>query len=369
MGFYVRKSVRAGPFRFNLSKSGVGVSAGVPGFRVGTGPRGNYIRAGKGGVYYRASLGGRPGRAQGHQAVPVAPAVLPGAEVPMEDVTGATAMGLVATGPDDVVEQLNQAAAHFPVSIVALLGLAILAVAIRGIGAIVVLALGLPGVVWLALRDKARRTVVAFYDVEDEHASWLTELVGAFEALASANRLWRVTQSGNVQTTYQYKVNSGASRLINRASASAGMGGPKPLATNIAVPGVTCGRQGLHFLPDRLIVREGRRFSDVSYDALDVGFNAGRFIEDGSVPRDGRQVDSTWRFVNLKGGPDRRYNNNRQLPVMLYGNIELGSQGGLHWLLQCSRAPLAERVARTIDVAPASALAGADPSGTPSPSD
>jgi hypothetical protein len=53
MGVYVRKSVRAGPFRFNLSKSGVGVSAGFPGFRVGTGPRGNYVRAGKGGIYYR----------------------------------------------------------------------------------------------------------------------------------------------------------------------------------------------------------------------------------------------------------------------------------------------------------------------------
>jgi hypothetical protein len=39
VGFYVRKSVKAGPFRFNLSKSGIGVSAGVPGFRVGTGPR------------------------------------------------------------------------------------------------------------------------------------------------------------------------------------------------------------------------------------------------------------------------------------------------------------------------------------------
>ncbi|MGI3781861.1 MAG: DUF4236 domain-containing protein, partial [Janthinobacterium lividum] len=38
MGFYLRKSLHAGPFRLNLSKSGVGVSAGVPGFRIGTGP-------------------------------------------------------------------------------------------------------------------------------------------------------------------------------------------------------------------------------------------------------------------------------------------------------------------------------------------
>src|SRR6185369_12343663 len=56
MGFYIRKSVRVGPLRFNLSKSGIGVSAGIPGFRLGMGPRGNYIHAGRGGFYYRATL-------------------------------------------------------------------------------------------------------------------------------------------------------------------------------------------------------------------------------------------------------------------------------------------------------------------------
>src|SRR5690348_876484 len=56
MGLYFRKSVRVGLLRFNFSKSGIGVSAGVPGFRVGTGPRGNYVHMGRGGVYYRASL-------------------------------------------------------------------------------------------------------------------------------------------------------------------------------------------------------------------------------------------------------------------------------------------------------------------------
>jgi hypothetical protein len=57
MPFYLRKSVSVGPLRFNLSKSGVGVSAGIPGFRVGSGPRGNYVHMGRGGLYYRQSLG------------------------------------------------------------------------------------------------------------------------------------------------------------------------------------------------------------------------------------------------------------------------------------------------------------------------
>ena len=58
MGFYLRKSVKAGPFRFNLSKSGLGLSMGVRGLRIGTGPRGHYVHAGVGGFYYKSSIGG-----------------------------------------------------------------------------------------------------------------------------------------------------------------------------------------------------------------------------------------------------------------------------------------------------------------------
>src|SRR5687768_11584484 len=64
MPFYFRKSVSLGPIRFNLSKSGIGMSAGIPGLRVGTGPRGNYIHMGKGGLYYRQSLPSVFGRQQ-----------------------------------------------------------------------------------------------------------------------------------------------------------------------------------------------------------------------------------------------------------------------------------------------------------------
>lgn len=57
MGWYLRKSVKVGPFlRLNLSKSGVGASVGVKGARVGSGPGGNYVHLGRNGIYYRANL-------------------------------------------------------------------------------------------------------------------------------------------------------------------------------------------------------------------------------------------------------------------------------------------------------------------------
>lgn len=56
MGWYLRKALNLGPLRINLSKSGLGVSAGIKGLRVGAGPRGKYLHAGREGLYYRTSL-------------------------------------------------------------------------------------------------------------------------------------------------------------------------------------------------------------------------------------------------------------------------------------------------------------------------
>jgi Protein of unknown function (DUF4236) len=53
VGLYIRKYVQYGPFRLNRSKSGLGVSVGVPGLRVGSGPRGNYVHMGRYGAFSR----------------------------------------------------------------------------------------------------------------------------------------------------------------------------------------------------------------------------------------------------------------------------------------------------------------------------
>jgi hypothetical protein len=60
MGWYLRKSLRFGPLRFNLSKSGIGASVGVKGLRIGSGPKGEYLHAGREGLYFRKSLSSRP---------------------------------------------------------------------------------------------------------------------------------------------------------------------------------------------------------------------------------------------------------------------------------------------------------------------
>lgn len=60
MAFYLRKSFRMGPVRLNLSKSGLGVSGGVTGARLGVNSRGRtYVHGGRHGLYYRKHLSGK----------------------------------------------------------------------------------------------------------------------------------------------------------------------------------------------------------------------------------------------------------------------------------------------------------------------
>ncbi len=60
MGFFFRKGFRFGALRLNLSKRGVGVSAGVKGAHVGVRADGEpYVAAGRDGLYYRQNIGRR----------------------------------------------------------------------------------------------------------------------------------------------------------------------------------------------------------------------------------------------------------------------------------------------------------------------
>ena len=356
MGFYIRKSIKAGPFRFNLSKSGLGVSAGVPGFRVGTGPRGNYVHMGSNGVYYRASLGGGH-RGSSSAPPPMAPAY-PGRGIPayrpsgilMEDTTGATAVALEPTGRDDLVAQLNTAAGRFawwwPTAIAG----TVFALAVKGILGVVIAALLVPICIWLYFNDQARRIVVLFYEVDDEAAQWFQALISQWPGLSLSQRLSRITESGDITTPYLHKRNAGASSVIGAVPAAAGLSGPVQLKTNIAIPSIVAGKSALYFLPDRLLVRDGKRFTDLGYEHVRVDHTSVRFIESDAPPVDATMVDTTWRYVNKDGGPDRRFNDNRQLPVMLYGRVVLTTAAGLSWIIQISRAQAAAPVAQVISL-------------------
>jgi DnaJ-domain-containing protein 1 len=64
-------------------------------------------------------------------------------------------------------------------------------------------------------------------------------------------------------------------------------------------------------------------------------------------------IGTTWRYVNKKGGPDLRFNDNRQIPIYRYGQVDL-SCGSWRLHLCLSRADAAGQFA----IAMRAALAG-----------
>ncbi|MGH3905416.1 MAG: hypothetical protein ACRDTE_14690 [Pseudonocardiaceae bacterium] len=178
-------------------------------------------------------------------------------------------------------------------------------------------------------KDRVRRTVVAFYDVHGaEEARRFQRLVDSFEQARGAQRAWHVVASGAVSTTYQHKVNAGASALVRLLPLTRSLGGPAHLSSNIAVPSLATARRSVYLLPDRVLIRDGRHYADVAYENLRSLATVQQFIEDGAVPSDSLVLGHTWQYVNVKGGPDRRFTNNRQLPILQYGRLTLSGAGG-----------------------------------------
>jgi len=69
VSFFIRKSLSSGPIRFNFSKGGVGLSAGITGARIGLNKNGAYVAGGRHGLYYRERIGKKKRRGSGTGSV------------------------------------------------------------------------------------------------------------------------------------------------------------------------------------------------------------------------------------------------------------------------------------------------------------
>lgn len=360
---YLRTSLKVGPFRCGISRSGLSVSTGVPGLRVGAGPRGAFVRVGAAGVHTFLTVPTPKTRGNGTTASTgsLSPTAHCGDAITMVPTAGAELADLAPTAPSAVVESLNAAAARYRLWPWVLAIGAVLTLVVSPF----LLALVVPATLAALWRDQVRRTVVMFYEVTDSPFVRYSALLAAFKGVASAQRAWQTTARAALMTGHQRKVHAGAGAVVQRTGVARSLTGPPHLTANIAIPTLDAGTRCLYFLPDRVLVREGSRYVDLTYAELDASPGTHQFIEDGPVPSDATVIGETWRYVNRNGSPDRRFNNNRRLPIALYGEVVLSSPSGLHTRLSVSRIsaaePLAVAIAGMPSSMPADGLSGSRP--------
>ena len=358
MPFYLRKSVSAGPFRFNFSKSGVGLSVGIRGLRVGTGPRGHYVHAGRGGLYYRKTLKGSRSSGAGKRYAPeqTSPHATPAHNVdPGIDMVRVSS-GSVAEMEDarfaDVLAEMGEKQRSARLATTFLwIGIVITIFATIGggiIGFLVGAAATLAGRFLGAWLDESRRSVVLMYDLEPDAPKAYENMTLAFDRLAACQGLWHIDAGGAVNDLTTWKRNAGASHVLDKRPTLMTYSLPSILKSNVIPPSMAVGKETLFFLPDFLLVVHDDTVGAVAYDQLSIRWQDSNFIEEGSVPGDTTVLFHTWKHPNKSGGPDRRFANNYQIPVCLYESIHLTSANGLNELLQVScngiAAPFAESV-------------------------
>ncbi len=356
MGFYIRKSISVGPLRFNMSGGGVGVSVGVRGLRVGTGPHGNYVHMGRHGFYYRQTLAPARHNDPMPRFTPRSPESLGinttpvGTHAPLQEIQSVDATQIHDSSSDALLAEIRakrRRISLFPIAVILLAAFVLLALAYE-LPIWLIFAIGVIGLTAILLahqHDKLEKTVVVFYDFEPEIEQAFKTFCEWAGTLSSVHRIWHIDAAGRV---YNRKYHAGASQLVRRSPTTIKEASPPFVKSNVPVYSITVGPNKLYWFPDRLLVYNGRAIGAVSYRSLEIEASAKRFIEEQGLPSDATVVDYTWRFVNKNGGPDRRFNNNTQLPICKYGELSLKTLSGLNELLQLSRSGVGEGFAAAV---------------------
>jgi hypothetical protein len=197
----------------------------------------------------------------------------------------------------------------------------------------------------------ASRISVSF-DMESAVADPYRRMLSAFDSMARCQRAWNVRTEQQIDyvkaRSYARAVISRAKAGLARDAASLVDTADQPLALTIQ-----SGKAVAYFYPGFVLVVSGHNseFAVIDMKELSVDHVAVRFTETEVVPTDATLVGKAWAKSNKDGSRDKRFKDNRQLPVLMYGQMRLGGPGGLNEVFMFSReGPCREFVAAVADL-------------------
>jgi hypothetical protein len=377
VGFRFRRSVKLLPgVRLNLSKSGASVSLGPRGLHYTIGPNGTRFTAGipgSGLSWTQYTPHGRNSSGDTSQRISPAPHLSPSPRIPtpafgpvgsqptLVSFESAAGTEINALSTSQLAIVLNEAHRRFrlaPLMLIGSLGLFLIS-SIVGDQVLVGLSalfatVHVPISIFL---DRYRRSVKVGIKLNPIAQTITAVLSESFSDLKSCNVIWDVQAEGH---TSDWKRHAGATTLSQRHVIRPQFDRPGCIRGNVTFPTIKLGRAQLFFLPDAVLVVSKRSVAALHYRDLYFSEGTTRFIEEGCVPSDTTIVDHTWRFVNKTGGPDRRFNSNRQLPVCQYGEMDFSSSGGLNGKIQFSHVAAGQKFAKALKILIAHAAASSE---------
>lgn len=193
--------------------------------------------------------------------------------------------------------------------------------------------------------ENKRRTTTLNYWLDSEIKADFLKLHRCLLSLKNVNKIWHIDDA---QHTWDWKRNAGVGSLVTRKSVQFQTGTPPFIQTNFKACGLRFENRGLFFFPDQILFFSGAAYFSVPYTSLSCETGSTRFVESETVPSDSIQIGQTWQYVRKDGGPDRRFSNNRQLPILRYGIVELKSGVDFNSELMLSNEDLAYQIQEQI---------------------
>lgn len=226
---------------------------------------------------------------------------------------------------------------------------------------LVLLVLVLAVITYLLYRaDLKRKTTPLFYQFSDDYSErQFYNAIASFSNLAATRSSWRLKSKVAVS---DWKRNAGSSSALIRHRSRIGKQNPNLLKTNVEVWGVDAGSIKLYLLPDRFFVFQDGVYSAVPYDEVNASFQDLEYVEQEVLPNDAVVIGKTWKYVRRDGGPDRRFKNNRQLPIVKYGVVVFSSSNFTIYLIVSSL-----NIARLFTRSFSQLLTSSNTNATPSP--
>lgn len=365
MGFYIRKAINlGGGVRLNLSTRGLGLSAGVKGFRVGMNGRGTYVHMGRGGLYYRQQFSYSAPKQSGPHSAPQIPSSSGSAPdvVFTESLDRPLDVASAATDAQHIADHFKKR--NRPYWIPILLGF-LAVISLQNIPLMIALVVGCAASIYFIEQAKAKDVLI--YDLDGSALERFSEFVTAFEAYFSSLRIWQYTARS---FTHDLKRNAGANWIMDRKPASAGTDTEKVFRANLSLPALQMGDNKIVFLPDLIVLTDGNNVAAFKYSDVRIAQDLVRFRESDPLPRDAQVVDHAWQYQNKNGGPDRRFKHNAQIPVCVYEEVGFGVGDGVGRVFVKSSATdfdkfqhaflrLSEAASQLHEIDPTRALTGA----------
>ena len=142
----------------------------------------------------------------------------------------------------------------------------------------------------------------------------------SYKAFKASNRAWSILSS-----VRNSELKSSAYTTVERSPVVLKTGTFVHLQSAFQVPLFPGVNKIPYYFYPRFVIHGNSidKFDVIEIDKIELRYKSTRFIETGNKPIDAKQVDTTYKYVNKDGGPDRRYSYNPVMPVLLYGDIKI----------------------------------------------